>query len=257
MDIYKVIHVATEAGKIMLENGGETYRVEETILRICNAYNIKNADSFVTQTGIMISATSEYEQTVSLVKRIKKRTVDLGKVANISNLSRDIASKGLTLQSVEDELARINRAKKYNNSTIIFFSCIAAGFFTLLFGGSISDFVVSFIIGGIIKLLTILLSKYNVNDFFINVLGGSISATIAILAVNMGLVSHVDKIIIGSIMLLAPGLAITNAIRDTIAGDLLAGISRALEAFLTAIAIAVGTGIVLKIWFINFGGTML
>lgn len=257
MDIYKVIHVATEAGKIMLENGGETYRVEETIVRICNAYHIKNSDSFVTQTGIMISATNEYEQSISIVRRIKKRTVDLSKIASINSLSRSIASNGLTLQSVEDELARIDRGKKYSDLTTIFFSCIASGFFTLLFGGNFFDFLVSFLIGGIIKCTTILLSKYNVNDFFINVLGGAIAAMIALIFATIGFASHVDKIIIGSIMLLAPGLAITNAIRDTIAGDLLAGISRAVEAFLIAIAIATGTGIVLKIWFINFGGTLL
>ena len=43
---------------------------------------------------------------------------------------------------------------------------------------------------------------------------------------------HLDPIIIGSIMPLVPGVAITNAIRDTIQGDLVAGNSRATEAFL-------------------------
>jgi uncharacterized membrane protein YjjP (DUF1212 family) len=64
----------------------------------------------------------------------------------------------------------------------------------------------------------------------------------------------VDKIIIGSIMLLVPGLSITNAIRDTIAGDLVAGISRGLEAFLVAVAIAVGSGVTIKLWSNYFGG---
>ena len=63
-----------------------------------------------------------------------------------------------------------------------------------------------------------------------------------------------DKVIIGSIMLLVPGLAITNAIRDTIAGDLVSGIARAVEAFLTAIGVAVGTGVILSFWINTFGG---
>lgn len=56
-------------------------------------------------------------------------------------------------------------------------------------------------------------------------------------------------------MLLVPGLIITNAIRDTIAGDLVSGISRAIEAIFIAIAIAVGSGIIIKLWFIYFGGS--
>ena len=80
------------------------------------------------------------------------------------------------------------------------------------------------------------------------------AAILAIIAVHFKLGFHVDKIIIGSIMLLVPGLAITNAIRDTIAGDLLAGISRAVEAFLIAIAIAIGSGIVLRLCFVYYGG---
>ena len=55
-------------------------------------------------------------------------------------------------------------------------------------------------------------------------------------------------------MLLVPGLAITNAIRDTISGDLVSGLTRAAEAFFIAISIAVGTGAVLSFWFSNFGG---
>lgn len=86
-------------------------------------------------------------------------------------------------------------------------------------------------------------------------LGGIIASLFALLSVHFGLASHLDKIIIGSIMLLVPGIAITNAIRDTIAGDLLAGVSRALEAFLIAIAIAIGTGSIIKIWTMLFGGS--
>jgi len=124
----------------------------------------------------------------------------------------------------------------------------------LLFGGNISDFIISFFVGGIIKWCSISLANINVNDFFINTLGGAMAAILAIIAVHFKLGFHVDKIIIGSIMLLVPGLAITNAIRDTIAGDLLAGISRAVEAFLIAIAIAVGSGIVLRLCFVYYGG---
>lgn len=257
MSANRIIHLAADAGKIILENGGETYRVEETMSRICNAFGIVLAESFVTPTGIMISVTTDCDQTITIVKRIKSRTVDLEKIAKVNNLSRNIKSQGLTLDQVKVELNTINTTKRYSDKTLILFSCITVSFFTLMFGGDFYDFCISFIVGGLIKILTLALSKVNLNDFFINVLGGALAALLALLSVNFSLATHVDKITIGSIMLLVPGLSITNAIRDTIAGDLLAGISRALEAFLIAVAIAAGSGTIITIWVIYFGGKLI
>ena len=50
---------------------------------------------------------------------------------------------------------------------------------------------------------------------------------------------------IGALMLLVPGLALTNAIRDLINGDLIAGTSRMVEAALVGSALAIGTGFAL------------
>lgn len=254
MDTNRVIHLAANAGKIILESGGETYRVEETIIRICNAYGLMHAESFVTPTGIMISASDSNGQIISLVKRIKARTVDLEKISKVNDLSRSIKPKDLSVEFVQLELDNISQTLRYSFRTTLFFSAVAASFFTLLFGGNLSDFIISFFIGIIIKSISIGLSSIEINEFFINVLGGAIAAILALIAVKLNLALNVDKIIIGSIMLLVPGLAITNAIRDTIAGDLVAGVSRGLEALLVAVAIAVGSGVTLKLWFNYFGG---
>jgi uncharacterized membrane protein YjjP (DUF1212 family) len=254
MDINKIAHTAVDAGRIILENGGETYRVEDTILRILEAYGLKEADSFVTPTGIMVSVTDKYGQTVTIVKRIKKRTVDLEKISRVNDLSRKIKAKGMTTENVKAELTRIDNLQRYSATTTIFFSALAAAFFTLMFGGNVKDFVLSFFIGGIIKYVAIILSSVSINDFFINILGGILAAFFALIGTNLNLSDNLDKVIIGSIMLLVPGLSITNAIRDTIAGDLVAGITRTIEAILVAAAIAVGTGITLKIWLTLTGG---
>lgn len=250
MGTNRIIHVAAEAGRIILQSGGETYRVEETIIRICSAFNLKNAESFVTPTGILVSADDEDGKTISLVKRIHHRTVDLEKVSRVNQLSRSIKNNNLSVDYVEMELSRIDSIEKYKMITVIICSCFAASFFTLLFGGNLKDFISAFFIGGIIQYVSMLLSAIKINDFFINIVGGSISSLLAINFVKSGFGTHVDKITIGAIMLLVPGLAITNAIKDTISGDLVAGISRAVEAFLIAIAIAIGSGIVLKLWLI-------
>ncbi|MBC8061982.1 MAG: threonine/serine exporter family protein [Clostridiaceae bacterium] len=254
METNRILKLSAYAGRIILENGGETYRVEETICRICAAFEIKEADSFVTPTGMMISVTDDSGHTATLIKRINSRTVNLEKISKVNDLSRLIMTKTLTLDFAENELEKIDSTNHYSKNIQILAAASAAGFFTLLFGGTLKDFFVAFIIGSLIKILSIKLNKIQINQFFINIIGGALAALSALICVSFNFADQSDKIIIGSIMLLVPGLAITNAIRDTLEGDLVSGVSRAIEALFIAGAIAVGTGVILKLWLLNFGG---
>jgi uncharacterized membrane protein YjjP (DUF1212 family) len=238
----------------MLQSGAEIYRVEETVYRICVSYGLKEADVFATPTGIIISATDENGNTISKVKRIKTRTVDLDKISRVNNLSREICTKNLSIELVQASLENINNSKKYSKNTTFIASSMVAGFFTLVYGGSSRDFIVSLFIGPIIQFFSIILSKIQANSFFINALGGAIASFVALLGTSIGIGDSTDNIVIGSVMLLVPGLIITNAIRDTIEGDLITGLSRASEAFLIAIAIALGSGVVFSLW-LYIGGT--
>lgn len=249
----EILQVAMLAGQMILENGGETYRVEETIWRICKIYGAEQAESFATPTGIMASI-CHGGKIYSLTRRVSKRTVDLNKIDKVNDLSRSILSKKLSVNDLKQELIKINKEEIYPLPVIIIFSALGAGSFSVLFGGTLKDVFAAFLIGLIIKFLTIKWSDIGINSFFINSICSGIAALLAIIFYKLGIASQVNQTIIGAIMLLVPGLAITNAIRDTISGDLLSGLIRAAEAFLVAISIAVGTGAVLSFWISNFGG---
>ncbi|MGG7176298.1 threonine/serine exporter family protein [Clostridium paraputrificum] len=256
MDMNKLLHVATFAGKIMLESGGETYRVEETICRICSSFGINLADSFVTPTGIMVSICHD-NQTFSLIKRVTSRSVDLNKVDKINDLSRKLQTEHIDIDEFNEMLNKVNEGERYSFPITLTFSALGAGTFSMLFGGDFKDLIAATIIGLIIKIIAIKFQKLSINEFFINCIGGAVAAVLALVLFNLGIASNIDKTIIGSIMLLVPGLAITNAIRDTIAGDFLAGLTKAAEAFLIAVSIAVGTGAVLSFWINTLGGAMI
>lgn len=247
MDLNKLLNISTLAGKIMLESGAETYRVEETIVRIGLSFGIDDAESFVTPTGIITSLTKD-STTVTLVRRITSRGVDLNKIDLINNLSRQVQAQSMTVDELNTELINISQSDRYSAALTLFSSCAAAGCFALMFGGNIKDFFAAFIIGACIKIVSAVCQKLDINSFFINSLGGGLCAILAIILMKLNICANLDKTIIGSIMLLVPGLTITNAIRDTIAGDLLSGITKAAEAFLVAISIAVGTGAILSLF---------
>ena len=257
MDANKVVYWAVKAGKIILENGGETYRVEDTIIRICSAFGVAYADSFVTPTGIMMSIIDKDGNTISNIKRIRKRTVDLHKIAMVNDLSRKICDGKMTADEFIEALKSIDKEPRYNKNITVLCAAASAGFFTLMFGGNFRDFLGACFIGAIIQLIIYAFSKFELNSFFINAIGGAIAALLALIFTNLGLSSSMDYVIIGAIMLLVPGIAITNAIRDVIGGDLVSGVARIAEAFLIAAAISSGSGLVLKIWISIFGGTII
>lgn len=249
----EILKVAVLAGQIILESGGETYRVEETIWRICKIYGADEAECYVTPTGIMCSIIHD-NKIYSLNRRVSSRTVNLDRIDMVNNLSRNIKSKNLSVDDLKKELFIINTHKRYPLPMEIFFSALGAGCFSVLFGGTIKDIIAAFLIGLVIKTILITCENLNINFFFVNSICGSITSILAILFNLIGFGNQINETIIGSIMLLVPGLAITNAIRDTISGDLVSGLTRAAEAFFIAISIAVGTGAVLSFWFSNFGG---
>jgi len=247
MDLNKLIKISTLAGKIMLESGAETYRVEETISRICIAYGAHTADSFVIPTGIIVTITY-YDEVATLVKRITSRGVDLNKIDAINDLSRRIQTEVIDLGDFNKDLIKVATNPRYSPLITLLCSSIAAGCFSIMFGGDLKDFFSTSLIGATIKIVIIIFQKLNINEFFVNSFCGGLCAILAMIFLKLNLCSNLDKTIIGSVMLLVPGLIITNAIRDTIAGDFLSGITKASEAFLIAVSIAVGTGAILSIF---------
>ena len=98
------------------------------------------------------------------------------------------------------------------------------------------------------RLLGLLFSEDNISSTMYSLLAGALSSVIALASVRIFSMGSQTAIITGAIMPLLPGLAITNAIRDTVNGDLVSGVARTAEALLTAIAIAAGVGVVIALW---------
>ena len=253
MEINEILEVANYAGKIMLQSGAEAYRVEETMNRICISLGVESASSFATPT-VIISSISHNGAIKSLVERISNRSVDLQKIHKVNDLARNINRDNITLEELKEALKEIEDEKRYSNKTTILFSAIGAFGFVFLFGGSFRDAIAAFFIGLAVKYVSIKSDNFGINSFFNTSISAGILALLAIISIRINLANDMDKVIIGSIMLLVPVLAITNAIRDTVAGDLVSGLVRGAEAFLTAIAVAVGTGVVLSFWISVFGG---
>lgn len=165
----------------------------------------------------------------------------------INSLSRRVSQDPISVDELEKEIDRIERKERYSFWITLLFAGVGAAGFAIFFDGNIADSIAAFLIGILIRCVTTLFEKFRVNNFFTNVIASAIAVCCSIASAYLYQGIDYNIVIISSIMLLVPGLAITNAIRDTVAGDYLSGLSRGTEAFLTALAIAIGAGFMLSI----------
>ncbi len=256
MSSAEILKTAVNAGFLMLSNGGETYRVEDTIMRIITASGIHEAGVFATTTGVFASIEEDGGEIVTLVKRVKERTYNLEKIALINDISRAYVGHEITIEETNRRLEQIPNRK--GNSALV--TTIASGMscfcFTYMLGGTFGSSANAFVIGILLNLVLIFFRKQRISSFITNIFSGSIIAIATILLIHFGFNKPelMDSVIIGAMMPLLPGVGITNAVRDILEGDYLSGTSRIVDATLVAVCIASGVGVVLSVWFYVFGG---
>lgn len=252
-DRKRVLALALFAGEVMLTNGAETYRVEDTIRRICTSRGLSYVTSFVTPTVIMIG--DDRHDGYSFMKRIAKRSTNFERISMVNSVSRDFVSGQKTLEEAHRELRAISAKTSYNVPVRIIWCGLASSMFAYLFGGTISDMICGFLVSMFAIKIGFVLDAYDVNQFLLNSICSALIAFFAVVLSSLGLGENRDMIIAAAIMPQLPGFSLTNGLRDFIEGDLISGVSRAFEAFLIAVSIAVSIGSVLTL-FHRFGGGM-
>lgn len=253
MDYEAILNLASSAGKILLQNGAEIYRVEETITRICDCYEVEDANAFVTPSGIFISFFKD-NRTYSKVIRTKEITLNLEKINQVNDLSRNIHAKNISIDEASFKLRTIKTQEGYTPLVKIIASGFIAMCFTYFFAGTLLDGVCAFFIGLIVQLAGAKFDQHRINSMVKITTLSSLLTLLTLILVKFQFATIKDSIILGNLMLLVPGVAITNAIRDSISGDLISGITRGMEACFIAIALALGAGVTISMWMSCIGG---
>lgn len=242
MDPKRLMETAVLAGEIMLRSGAETYRVEDTMEHILKNSGAEHIETIALVTGLMATVYGDDMVPISIIKRVTERSTNLNRVVQVNDISRRFCSGELTLEETYEKLEHIE-GKQYSRFIYNIATVGVAVGFAMFFGGRLFDFLAAAAAGIFLAFLVTIGKKFKVNEFIMDIIS---SAGIALAAVVMKMILphvNIDIVIISSIMPLVPGVAITNAIRDTLQGDYISGGARALEAFLKAAAIALGVGI--------------
>lgn len=264
----EILEIASRAGRLVLENGGETYRAEETMNRAALSLGAVVSESFVTPTVVMLSVQDNDKKTETIIHRVKKREINLGKIGSINALSRRISSRTecpgrtdcpgkagfyTTGKQISYVLSRIENSPVYPVKLQVLFYGLVPLFFSLIFDGTLKDCLGAFVSGCCLRGVMFILSRFNFPSFISTLTEGFFVSFCIRVASCIHIVDNPEISSISVLMVLVPGLAIVNAIRDIIAGDLVAGLARGAEAFIVAAALSFGAGLgVLLFDFIGF-----
>lgn len=239
--------IASNAGAIMLSNGAEIYRVEDTIERIVKSKeNIRDADIYSTANVIILSFTYK-GQVHTNVRRVKSRRNNLYYIDKVNSFSRKFVSGDMSLKEGLLELEKIKNDPGQPFAWQVLGSSLSAGAFLLLLGGDIQDMLISFFVGFVSYAISHIFEKRKFGFFLINFIAGLVVSLITLGFSHFLGTVEVNKVVVASMMAFLPGIIITNSMRDLMSGDVTSGLTGATTAFLISSALAIGVALPITI----------
>lgn len=234
-----VLEVASEAGHILLENGAEISRVEDTMERISSHYGVHTGHFFVLSNGIFTTSSSNKYANVEF---IPIRGIQLSKVVEVNRLSYRIAADKVSLTQARAELHAIRDEPMKPAWEQIVGSAFGAAGFCAVFGGGFMDCAAAFVVGTLLYLFLLFVSSRYLSKIVGGICNSLVATLLCLASYRLGFGSSLSNIIIGAIMPLIPGVPFVNGVRDLADSDYIAGTTRLTDAMLGFFCIALGVG---------------
>ena len=237
-DNSKIMELAYEAGAILLENGAEISRVDETMRRIAGHYGVDDESFFVLSNGIMATARG-----FARTKFIPIKGTSLDKVVAVNQLSREVSEGKCDLGQLESQLKAIRAMRPKPAWEQIAASAFGSAAFCIIFGGGFADSIAAFVAGLVLWVYMLFVGYRHLSRIAGAITGGLLATLLCGVMYKLGLGAHLSNMIIGAIIPLIPGVPFTNGIRDLAHEDYIAGITRLLDALLTFFCISMGVAL--------------
>jgi len=238
-DMERVLDLALDIGEEILRCGGEIRRAEDSLTRVCKAYGCERVDVFCITSVIILTVHAD-GRILSQTRRIAGYGNNMSQLEAVNALCRQICAQPGEPGDMKKRLAEIRSGLVMKRWRKWIGGIIGAGGFTLFFGGNAMDALCAALISLMISAMDIFVYRNDINRLLYTLICSCLSGLAAIGLVRVGMGQNTAAIMIGVIMLLIPGVALTNSVRDMLGGDVIAGLLRLVESVLLAAAIAGG-----------------
>ncbi len=234
-----ILGKALDIGESILRCGGEPHRIEDTITRICMAYGAHCTDVFALPSLVMAGVKLQDGTVSSQVRRVYRTSNNMYRLDILNNLSRDVCNGKIKLEDIDEVIEKASNSRPFNRYLVLLGGVLAAGGFAVFFGGTLMDALAAAIAGFVVSALNLHKLKF-VNQMIYTVAVSFIGALTGLAVYYLGVGDNLDMIMIGTIMLVIPGLSFGNAVRDLLFGDTVSGLIQFVQAILTAVMVAFG-----------------
>ena len=235
----RTLSLFMDIGAMMIRNGSEVKRVEDTLRRMGAAYGAERMDVFAITSTLVCTMNMPDGRVCSMTRGTRDGTkTDFLKLERINALSREYCRKPFDMDELKARIDEIEQAAAPRLRVCVG-SVLAAGTLAVFFGGSVFDGITAAVFAVMIWLMQVYFAPICTNNILFNFLCSFVTGVLIGVSGRV-LPIHPDKVMIGDIMLLIPGLALTNAVKDMFVGDTITGSLRLVESVLWAAGIACG-----------------
>lgn len=250
-----VLRLATFIGQLMLTNGAETFRVDDTVKRICKSRGFYHINVFMAPNTIIVS--DDRFDGYTFMKVIENRCINLNKIDLLNDFSRKFVSEiDMSIDDAIEELKNLEEEPPHSQMAINIWTAIGSSSFAVLVGG---DNIITFMLTLITSVMAMTIydkvKKVSNIPVFATMVSSLIIGFCGVGLVEIGILETPKMLIVGSIMPLLPGVPFIKAIRDLVSGELMSGVGRAIDAGIIATGIAVGVGMSMNIY-VKWGGML-
>ena len=236
---------ALDIGERMLLSGGEVSRVEDTVSRILKSYGAERVEVFTILSFMSLTAVFSEDEVLTENRRVSivAYSNDFTRLEQLNALSRLVCQEHLTLEELTERLAAIDlppRKKQFRELYALLGYILSGTGFAIFFGGSWLDALGAGICCLAVWFLNWFLKRAALQRLFHAFFVSFIAGALCYLMILLGLGEHPGQVMMAVIMVLIPGIAITNAMREMLISDTISGILRLVESLLIATAVAFG-----------------
>lgn len=250
-DYSKILQGILDIAEEMLVAGAEVSRVEDSVTRMCIAYGCDRVNVFVITSNIQVTLEDPSGEIITQIRRVIRNDTNFDRVDYLNDLSRYVCANKPGVSELREKFDEVMERKQQPFYVGLISGMVIGGSFAVFFGGSFADGIAAGLVGLITVWLNRRIAAFGQNPLAVTFAVSFLAGLLSVLTVYIGLGVHTDKIMIGVIMLLIPGIALTNGVRDMLTGDIATGMLRVANAVLLATAIACGFALSL---FVTGGG---
>lgn len=246
-----VLRCALDIAQATLKSGGSIARVEDTVTRICRAYGAVHVEVFAILSMIHAAVRMPDGSYSVQLRRIYRTENDYKRLEEINALSRRVCRDTPGAEWIQGELELIKKRASMPFWGLLLGAALTGFGFSVFYGGGWLDGLAAGIICVVMMLFSHLFLRFS-SDMAGTLLSAMIGGLLAMATVPLGLGLHTDSIVIGTVMILIPGLALGTSLEEMLCDDTLSGILRLFRSVTKAVMIALGYAVGILI----FGGNL-